>query len=94
MQILQYKPTRSISSMPGSLPFAKEHQAVVRKSLLVPRMGAHALWGKTSSSSASPNSDLGEKRALRNEEVHHAKCRARALRVALSRERYREGMCT
>lgn len=39
----------------GSLPFAKEHQAVVRKSLLVQKAGAYALWGKTGSSAKDKN---------------------------------------
>jgi beta-lactamase class D len=34
----------------GSLPFAKEHQAVVRQSLLIEKTGGYALWGKTGSS--------------------------------------------
>lgn len=34
----------------GSLPFAREHQAVVRKSLAVKKAAAFGLWGKTGSS--------------------------------------------
>jgi beta-lactamase class D len=34
----------------GSLPFAKEYQAIVRQSLRVQKTGRYALWGKTGSS--------------------------------------------